>query len=677
MDFILSIRDYLLIIFFLVFTVLSPGLAIAKIIFTVDFLNEIAEYFPVSSRIFIKKYFIYLFAPALGLFLLDALILTLGKLGVALTFPPIVLSFALVNILLWAIEKRFLKSSVNNLPLKVGAKTRRILFLFVLIWTLSVAIRTIYYMPDVLAQDTDLGHHMYWSQSLIKEENIPQYDTSEVIVGEHLIFSVISILSGVNLLSAMPLIIISLFNLLTIFTLSFLALLVSGNRFTAINTLLLIGIYYAIDPPQARFVNGGVIGNTIGNYIILLIFALAVQFYSVWSSRFLSNLSEKKTKLINLSSPILLAIILLLAGLFYTHHLSTFLLLISILFFLLLLLFLYPLINRNWLRYSKEVAIFIKRIILTPQIIIGLLIVTALPALIYIPHYLSSSAISEVAREPLKDTHLGVPLSSLPGKIGWIKLMLAAIGIIYTLITLKKLIARIKDKSKLNLASANGLLIITVWLLPLSILSFYPQIFYIDLPSRRVVNYLVFPLTILAAIGMTQAILEIRRRKLRYSKIILGIFLLLVIIEGTTDFRSTFSWQNKFQETVELYKASEYLAQKTDENSLMLKDHSSIAGDSWIKFFLLRGYDYFISRTYDYKYVNLDPRNLVDACPREMIIVPESSISSECYRQTRINYVILKPEGDEFLFWKAQNFNPVYLSDSIAVFKVDTNTFKQ
>jgi len=99
----------------------------------------------------------------------------------------------------------------------------------------------------------------------------------------------------------------------------------------------------------------------------------------------------------------------------------------------------------------------------------------------------------------------------------------------------------------------------------------------------------------------------------------------------------------------------------------MLKDHRTITGDSWIKFFLLRGYDYFLSRTYDYKYA--DASNNLDPCTREMITVPDSSVSQACYGQTEINYVIVKPAGNEFLFWKGKNFQTIYFNDDLIVFK--------
>ncbi len=156
----------------------------------------------------------------------------------------------------------------------------------------------------------------------------------------------------------------------------------------------------------------------------------------------------------------------------------------------------------------------------------------------------------------------------------------------------------------------------------------------------------------------------------KYFWLALIVFGGIFIFDGTTDFRSSYSASNKFQETVELFEASKFLAEKTSADSVMLKDHSTLAGDSWIKFFLQRGYDYFISRTYDYKYETLDPYNDTDPCPREMITVPESQLAKACYGQTQTNYVILKPEGDEFLFWKSGNFDLIYSSNTIAVFRV-------
>ncbi len=649
--FAFALFDYLVFVLTFFSLVLLPGYLLARLLITEKNLAWFGKALSKNFRPYLNRYFYFLFAPATGLVFVNFLMIFLDYWQIKFSFWSLTF-FSLFCLIAGFF---FVKKQKSN-GLKKSISTKKSLFLLLaLIWIFTVTIRVLFYLPDVLPQDTDLGHHMYFSQNIVSQGKVPAYDTAEVIIGEHLIFAFLSITTNISLLSALPLILLAFFNLLTALSIAFFTFVLTGKSRTALLALAFFGAYYTIDPPQGRYVNGGVVGNTFGNYLICSILILVFLFGFSWFKSLKQDC--KKIKYSALSS-ILALILILLVGILYTHHLSSFLLLFNLFFFFLFWLFAtFFILKKESRKISQHIFLFVKNLFFSPQLIFVLIFIFILTAFVYLPFYLENNAVETVAREPLKASHTGIEWASLPGKFGWLKIIFSVFGLALIF----------KNFSWLKFA------FVFSWFLPLFLLSFFPQIFNISIPSRRVATYLIFPLTVLSAYGLA-FFLSAMKTRLDNRRFILVLFILIAIFlfDGTKDFRSTYSSLNKFQETVELYEASKYLAEKTETNSVMLKDHSTLSGDSWIKFFLQRGYDYFISRTYDYKYETVDPYNEIDTCPREMIIVPDSKQSKSCYGQTQTNYVILKPKGDDFLFWKSDFFDPIYSSESIAIFKVKT-----
>jgi hypothetical protein len=668
-----NIKDFILLVFYFFYAVLLPGWLLARVMVTPGQLRKLLGTLPTVEKNLLYRYFHYLFAPAVGLILVDGMVLMLARLHWALSFNNFFVAFSAMNVVLLALNLWLIKPS--KIKPAENSKLTPIISIFLVIFLASVLLRTVFYLPNAMPQDTDLGHHMYWAQWMVQKESYPVYDTPEVIEGEHIIFAVLSKLSGIGLLSALPLLVLSFYNLMMILALPFTALAIGLNRRVALWVLFLAGVYFAVDPPQARYVKGGVIGNTFGNLfipLVLLLFFLFVRYFY----RQLNNKNvQEKSRYFPACSVIALALVIIF-GSFYTHHLSTFLLGIVLAVSALVWMILTFIINHHShitsVDTGKIILNFLRGTILRLKFILTLAIAVLFSLFVYIPYYLRNNAISTVTQDPEKETHLGITLLDYIGKMGWTRFILVIGSIILILIALSyhhlKLQKKIKIRIPQNLLSPSFMFLFFGWFLPLALLSFYPLAVKIDLPSRRVVNYLVFPGVILAAMAaewLFGIILGYKDRK--YFKLALAILVVVIIWDGTSDFRGVFSWQNKFEDSVELYSTSQYLANFTRSDAVMLKDHRTIAGDSWIKFFLLRGYDYFLSRTYDYKYA--DANNNLDPCTREMITVPDSNLAKRCYGQTGINYVIVKPTGDEFLFWKGKNFQTIYSNDDLIVFK--------
>jgi len=668
-----NLKDFLVLVFYFFYVVLLPGWLLARVVVTPGQLRKLVGNLPLVEKNLLYRYFYYLFAPAVGLILVDGVVLLMAKFHWALSFNNFFVAFSGLNILLlasnlWLVRSSKIKAKESNL-------SNSLIIIFIGLFLVSLLIRTVFYLPQSVPGSTDLGHHMYWTELVVQTEKFPVYDTPEVIEGEHMIFAVLAKLSGVTPLSAMPLIVLSFYNLMMLLALFFCALAVTSSRKIALWVLFFSGVYFAVDPPQAKYVEGGVIGNTFGNLFIPLVFLLFFLFIRYFYRRL--NKKELDSRSYIPATALISLALIVITGSFYTHHLSTFLLGIALIFSVPVWIALTLVLNRRarlkLTESGKIILNLLRGIIFRFKFIVTLLLAAAFPLFIYLPYYLRSKAINTVTDDPEKETHLGISLLDYLGKMGLTRFLLVAACLVLALIFMALRYPKIQNKLKFlkipaNIFSSGTVFLLLGWFLSLALLSFAPGLMKVDLPSRRVVNYLVFPGIILAATAANWIfglILKYKNRK--YFKLGLAILVLAVLWDGTSDFRGVFNWQNKFQDSVELYSASEYLANFTRSDAVMLKDHRTIAGDSWIKFFLLRGYDYFLSRTYDYKYA--DASNGLDSCTREIITVPSSDVSQACYGQTGINYVIVKPAGDEFLFWKGKNFQIIYQNDDLIVFK--------
>jgi hypothetical protein len=99
---------------------------------------------------------------------------------------------------------------------------------------------------------------------------------------------------------------------------------------------------------------------------------------------------------------------------------------------------------------------------------------------------------------------------------------------------------------------------------------------------------------------------------------------------------------------------------------MILKDHNYLSGDSWIKLFFMRGYNYPLSRGYFKRYEDeLKPR---EQCTNLMISLPKSNDAEKCYAGTKTNFIMINPNNDAAQFNRIKNFWQVYSSDEVGIF---------
>jgi hypothetical protein len=608
----------------------------------------------------------------------DFMLLALGAFKLPITRGSIILATIIFSAICWAISF-YRKKDSDSEDQEKEILSKKQLAAIVLILMLSFFIRSIYLSGAIAPSATDLGHHMYWSNMITKNGSIPNFqqqdiaisngtysitpphNISDFIIGEHLIFAAISLISGISVVSYFPvvtLLLINIFSLLAVFIL--VLRLFDSNHEKATNigiiALLFLGPIFAISPPQAKFIGGGVIGNLIGNILV----PLALYFYC-------RTFKEKNPTMLSLA-------ILFSMALFYTHHLT------ALIFLLTLALIIFSLIITNALnlkRFFKEIS---AAVISIPTI--GTLIFAAIFVIgIYIPTYITNKAVSTVVGGPSKTGHGGLSFTAFKDTLGEPRLSLAIAGII--LFALFYFIPKIYTiyKNKKDAIRIDELLpsiFLLSWTLSISIISLFPTLIRIDIPSGRVANYGTYPFAIMGAYAIVTLATFLRDNPKKFplkKSFIFAVFFLFFAYSMSLGYfdnnqnTSTLATPQRVQET---FHASQYLQKNIGDKDQLLSDHINLAADSWVKIFFMKDYHFPLYRANLDRYDNGIDRQ--EKCTLNMISSPSSEDSKKCYLDLGITYIMVNKKTDSAQFQKDNSFSLVYSNDDVNIYhrKVQT-----
>jgi len=436
----------------------------------------------------------FVFSFGLSIVVVDGLMLLMNRLTIPLTRWTLIGGIGTLVVVFYLIFRKRFHATASPAGTSNFLSKRQAIIVGALM-LLTVAIKTYYLSNNILPTSTDLGHHMYWSQTIVDEHKLPVYEKQDIeqkdgqyliseagpisdfIVGEHLIFSGLALISGSSLISAQPILVlylIDLIGLLAIFILVQRAF--QGSPLGSSAALIALGILgplYAISAPQAQYVAGGVIGNLIGNLLIpLAVYCL------------LRGLKEIRSDFITTG-------IILIGGLFYTHHLTSFLFLYLLGFAILIFVFL----NFRGLRAT---LVEWKKFLFAPSVLmtIGGLVLFLL--VIYTPSYISNGAVATVARAPTKTTREGMRFFELVNSFGSARLALGLFAIL--------LLAFFKKWNRYASALLLG------WTISILLILLWPNWLRIDIPTIRIANYFTFPISIMCAITLAYLLFVIRSR---------------------------------------------------------------------------------------------------------------------------------------------------------------------
>lgn len=586
----------------------------------------------------------FILSFGLSIIIVDFLNFILSGLHLSITRLSILVSIGLFTLVCLIIHKfkKQKKSQTSEEKLFSFSKNQFILILLLLF--LTIFIKVSYLSDTVFPTATDMGHHMYWTQWMIENKQLPTYENMpDFIIGEQIPFGVIGLLSGASVFSAFPVVILLLVNLIGILIVFLLTLRIFKQKNIAILTLLFLGVLYAVASPQAKFVSGGVIGNIFGNLLMPL------SFYFYYRSL---EFFETNTEELNQSKNFLALGIFSTFGLFYTHHLTSFI----FLFIFVLLAVIFFTVNFKDL---KELFAKIIKLFLSPQVITTFIVGLIFFFFIFTPNYIKNSAVDTAVGAPSKETRIGLTIANLRSSIGEARVALGFLGILL-------LAASFKRKNF-------GHSILIVWTVMIFIMSTEPQLLFINLPSNRIGNYLSYPIAILSAYSFyyvfkSKSDLEKNTSSLpnTFIKISFTVVLIFVLVDGITDSILAFKAKADLSPIAQTFNASQYLAKNTNPDDMILKDHNYIPADSWIKISLMRGYKYPLSRGYFKRYEDTTkPREM---CTLNMIASPNSENARICYNETETNFIMINPLFDSAQFKKLKNFNLIYSSANINIY---------
>jgi hypothetical protein len=593
---------------------------------------------------------------ALSIVSVDGLMLLMDRLSIPLTRWSLLCAvgaFAVAFSLIY--RKRFPKTGQSTTP--PVQRSKRFAMIAAALILLTVIIKTAYLSKTILPTTTDLGHHMYWAQTIVNDHSLPAYEKQDIeeqggtyrigeaesisdfVVGEHLIFAAVALVGGSDFVSSHPALLLYLIDLVGILAVFILVLRAfEGSPLggaVALFALGILGPLFAISPPQAKYVAGGVVGNLIGNLLFPLILYCLIRAFR-----------ERRPGFLALG-------VLFAGGLLYTHHLTTYLFLYAIAFAVLFFIALNIRILGSQLREWRTL-LFSRPVLITLACLAVFLFV------VYTPSYLTNGAVASVARAPTKTTREGMSFGELVDSIGSARLALGLFGA-FLLVTLHQ---RARYASALLLGWGVSILAILLW----------PAGLRVDIPTIRIANYFTFPVSILAALTLAWLLALLRadwpaRRALfasRLTQLFSVLVLSFLIVSGIRDTAQSMKDFPSSFEAVQTYHASEYLASRTTADDGIVKDHNYLTADSFIKLFFMRGYNYPLTRGYFTRYTDQAERR--EPCPLWMISSPDSTDGQRCFRETGTDFVMINPKFDARQFIASPAFWNVYSADAISIF---------
>lgn len=626
-----------------------------------------------GTRHHLSVFEMLVFSFAFGVGVLDFSMIFMGGQGIPFTGMSVFLALLAIPSALFALRTGYESFSQRgrnesgpvrekDSPFSASRNER---FAFLLIVALTVFLRTIFLSDAGLPTATDLGHHMYWSKLIADSRELPEYAKREIvtedgtvslsdpqpiadfIIGEHLPFAAIALLSGDSFFSAFPvntLFLVNLLSVLALFTLAvrFASGFLAAHRVSPFSAGLLVlffvGPLFAFSSPESKFVSGGVVGNLFGNLFIPLILLALFQALRERDSRFLA---------IGIFLSFTLA---------YTHHLSSLVLIFVFAGILVSLLALFP-------RESGALARRIGKLFVSPYPIAALLFAGIFFTAVAMPTYIETSAVDTAIGAPSKSTRTGLSFLQVSEASGAAR---ASLGIAAILLALFFRPSRSSVAFAFMLGWGGALLIMTL----------RPHWVFLDIPSNRIGTYLSFPLALLA--GLLSASLPTLLRtpgngvSASFIPGRLFLFGMLVLLgfstwNGSADNQSSLPSAGKSKETAEVFHASDYLASRTDQGDILLKDHNYLTADAWIKLFFMRGYDYPLSRGFFKRYEDeVKPR---EQCTLLMISTPNLPEGRKCFDGLGVNLVAVNPAYDAAQFEKSSSFSRIYAGDHIHIYE--------
>jgi hypothetical protein len=206
-------------------------------------------------------------------------------------------------------------------------------------------------------------------------------------------------------------------------------------------------------------------------------------------------------------------------------------------------------------------------------------------------------------------------------------------------------------------------------------MSLRPDWLFIDIPSDRIASYVIFPVAIVAAYLFVQFFVFLKDKHEEnngknylgspFALAIFAIFVIFLATDGLRDNSQALATNSSISKSLQTYAASAYLSSFATPEDVILKDHVHLSGDTWIKLFFMRDYNYPLSRGNLKRYSDSPGR---EQCTNLMISMPSSREAKECFAGTQTDFIMINPSTDSAQFNRLKNFWQVYSSNDVGIF---------
>lgn len=618
----------------------------------------------------------FVLSVPLSFSLLTLTIIVIDACTVSLTYTNILITLITLTVIPLITHSIIRKNDTSHVHNEIFAFSKKQTFLIIILVIMTIAIKGLFLINTIFPTATDLGHHMFWVEKIVKEHSLPQYEKIEIlttendshtlsepqkiadfIVGEHILFAIVKTFTGQSTVSTFPSLILLVINIFTV-----LILFILSRRFferyyygvyVAILTLLFIGPLWTISGAGAKFVSGGVIGNVIGNLLIPTIFYFLYRAF------------------VHKDARILIPALLTTTALIYTHHLSTLIFGYAFIFSIIA----YVIVQKNGLHGYTRIFSLLRNYYIVPLLIIMIAVIFV----IHPPSYLDSTTIATSIGAPEKSSRTGISFTALMYTLGEARFIFGVIGffILSLLLTSVRIGRSTYTNKSTNPTNIYAGAFLIGWCGALLGMTLFPHILQVNIISSRIATYCIFPLAILAGFSIVCLATFMFQHKNHTLKIPQVFFMLTyltifsyIFITGMHDNATSLNAAPKTNAALQTFHAGKY-ASEAFENKIMhgdfwmVKDHNYIVADTWIKVFFANDYSYPLSRSF-FKRYETNPQR--ETCTLEMISTPDSPTARTCFNDLTVQAVLVDTDQDASQFTTNDQFERIYQNNDHSLF---------
>ncbi len=563
------------------------------------------------------------YSTVLGFYLNLFIYTLLNTVGIKITRMPLLIFYLLLVTNSFVIKNFKLKRP----RIKISRKN----FKFILVLIFAILLR----LPTLIAYKYpftgDMSKHVFFSKQIIETGKLEQYSHPQYVLLEHVSLSLIPIITGINIISRSPFVIIYIINILIGLPIFLIAKKISKSFYTGLIAFLTVSSYHLYTTLNIGYVIEGVVGNVLGLYFI-----------AVCSLSLIKIFDENQLDLLPISITCLVCIV--------TSHTLT-----PAVYFWIVLgsIVSYSVFNLN------KVLIFLKKCTSNPI----LLILTFLPLIVfffYLPEYFIDKQATELIRIPSGNINAISP--SLLGLIKERFLDPYPTALSTYIVALSSLVFYFFNKPKTNFFKYYLL----SWVSVIFLYVCFPIFFPVHLPGYRVINYIFYPLIILVSI-------TIKYVKPKFRAIAFSLIFLFALANNTDKFFENVKKIHKIQLSLEDNRiASKYVSRIISDNENILAD--SVPEFSYPNTLLIyanintNSNKLYIKSPLTFKY----KEGLLSPSTVKMLEDPSSNI--DLFLEKGINYLYL-PNIDFYNFHYAEKIKAklLFANNTIQILKVNFN----